>query len=217
MCSGRVDPEFIFEGFKVGIDGIIVMGCHPGDCHYLEGNYEAEKKFNMTAELLKLIGLEKRVRLEWVSASEGNRFAEVISDFTSKITALGPSPLAGKNPDKELLIKLEALKQAASDYRLRALVGRQRKITEIGNVYGELVPKDKFQSVFMPALRNEYIRHWILLLLGQGAKSVKEIAKIINLNTSEVLDHLVVLKGRNQIGYSDIIENTPYYIKLGET
>jgi NADH-quinone oxidoreductase subunit E len=216
MCSGRVDPEFIFEGFKVGIDGIIVMGCHPGDCHYLEGNYEAEKKFDMTAELLRLIGLEKRVRLEWVSASEGNRFAEVISDFTAKIKALGPSPLARNNPDKELLIKLEALKQAAGNYRLRALVGRQRKITETVNVYGETIPKDKFQSIFIPALRNEYFRHWILLLLGQGAKSVKELAKIVQLDTSEILNHLVVLKGRNQVGYSEIIKNTPYYIKLQE-
>lgn len=216
MCSGRVDPEFIFEGFKVGIDGIIVMGCHPGDCHYLEGNYEAEKKFNMAVELLKIIGFEKRVRLEWVSASEGSRFADIITDFTANIKGLGPSPLGKGKRDAGLLLKLEALKQAAGNYRLRALVGRQRKLTEIANVYGELVPNEKFNSVFMPAIQNEYFRHWILLLLEEGSKSVKDLAKIVQLDTSEVLDHLVVLKGRNQVGYSEIVENTPYYIRLKE-
>ena len=100
MCSGRVDPVFVFKALQTGIDGIIIMGCHPGDCHYLDGNYEAEKKYEMIEKLLKLIGFENRVRLEWVSASEGARFAEVVREFTESIKTLGPSPLKKENFDE---------------------------------------------------------------------------------------------------------------------
>ncbi|MFX0004751.1 MAG: hydrogenase iron-sulfur subunit, partial [Candidatus Hermodarchaeota archaeon] len=95
MCSGRVDPKFIFEALRVGADGVIVLGCHLGDCHYLEGNYEAEKKFDMVKRFLKLIDFDNRVRLDWVSASEGARYASVITEFTNHIKSLGPSPAGG--------------------------------------------------------------------------------------------------------------------------
>lgn len=90
MCSGRVDPAFILEGFKEGIDGVIVTGCHIGDCHYLKGNEFAKERFERFRETLKIFNLDKRFRLEWVSASEGKRFAEVITEFTNQIKELGP-------------------------------------------------------------------------------------------------------------------------------
>lgn len=90
MCSGRVDPAFILEGFKEGIDGVIVTGCHIGDCHYLKGNEFAKERFERFRETLKIFNLDKRFRLEWVSASEGKRFAEVITEFTNQIKKLGP-------------------------------------------------------------------------------------------------------------------------------
>ena len=93
MCSGRIDPKFIFESLRVGADGVFIGGCHLGDCHYLEGNYEAEKKFAMTQKFLKLIGFDNRVRLEWVSASEGQRFKEVATEFTKQIREMGPNPM----------------------------------------------------------------------------------------------------------------------------
>ena len=91
MCSGRVDPAFILKAFLKGADGVLVAGCHPGDCHYLEGNLSAEVRINNTIEALKTIGWEvDRLRLEWISASEGKRFAEVITEFTNDIKKLGP-------------------------------------------------------------------------------------------------------------------------------
>ena len=90
MCSGRVDPAFILEGFKEGIDGVIVTGCHIGDCHYLKGNEFAKERFERFRDVLKMFDLDKRFRLEWVSASEGKRFAEIITDFTNQIKKLGP-------------------------------------------------------------------------------------------------------------------------------
>ena len=94
MCSGRVDPVFILEAFRSGADGVLVAGCHPGDCHYLTGNYKAENRVLMLKRVLEQLGLEsERLRLEWVSASEGERFAEIVKDMTEEVRKLGPSPL----------------------------------------------------------------------------------------------------------------------------
>lgn len=97
MCSGRFDPEFVLKAFEKGIDGVMVCGCHPGDCHYREGNIEAEKKVKMTSKLLDAVGVDaRRFRLEWVSASEGTKFANLIKEFTETLKELGPNPLGGK-------------------------------------------------------------------------------------------------------------------------
>lgn len=94
MCSGRVDPGFILAAFKGGADGVIVCGCHPGDCHYVEGNYKCLRRIPLTKILLTGLGVDpKRLRLEWVSASEGSRFQEVVGSFTEEIRALGPMKL----------------------------------------------------------------------------------------------------------------------------
>ncbi len=94
MCSGRVSPEFILEAFRDGADGVFIGGCHPGDCHYLRGNYMAFKRFLLLRKLLEEMGIEpERFRLEWISAAEGEKFAEVVREFTEQIKALGPNPL----------------------------------------------------------------------------------------------------------------------------
>jgi F420-non-reducing hydrogenase iron-sulfur subunit len=91
MCSGRVDPTFILKAFSKGVDGVLIGGCHPGDCHYMEGNYKAQRRIHMLRKMLSDFGIEpERLRLEWVSASEGARFAEVVADFTKTIKELGP-------------------------------------------------------------------------------------------------------------------------------
>jgi len=94
MCSGRIHPVFILEAFRSGADGVLVAGCHLGDCHYLSGNYKAQNRILLLQKVLEQLGLEpERLRLEWVSASEGNRFAMVIKDMTKQLEKLGPSPL----------------------------------------------------------------------------------------------------------------------------
>ena len=92
MCSGRVDPSFVLKALKNGADGVLVSGCHIGDCHYITGNEYTEERFERLHNILiKQLGIdENRVRLEWVSASEGKRFAEVITEFTNNIKKLGP-------------------------------------------------------------------------------------------------------------------------------
>ena len=216
MCSGRVDPEFIFQGFLSGIDGIIVMGCHPGDCHYLEGNYEAELKFDMVKRFLKFIDFDNRVRLEWVSASEGNRFAEVVTEFTEHIRKLGPSPIYSEREEEVLLDKLKALEIASTSYRMRALVGRERAITEQENVYGEQIPKEEFNKLFESAINDEFIRHSILVSLKKDPKSVKDLAIEFNIDPSKILDHILMLKQRGEVTMDKIVGITPIYQNIME-
>jgi F420-non-reducing hydrogenase iron-sulfur subunit len=95
MCTGRVDPSFILEAFKQGADGVLVAGCHtPTDCHYLTGNFKAQRRVLLLKKILKQLGVEpERLRLEWVSASEGDKFASVIRSMVEDLVKLGPNPL----------------------------------------------------------------------------------------------------------------------------
>jgi len=103
MCSGRIDPGFILSAFSRGADGVLVCGCHPGDCHYVEGNYKCMRRIPLTKRLLKEMGIApERLRLEWVSASEGARFQEIIAEFTEQIRALGPLKLKEWNFEPEM-------------------------------------------------------------------------------------------------------------------
>jgi F420-non-reducing hydrogenase iron-sulfur subunit len=91
MCSGRVEPAFVLRAFELGADGVLVLGCHPGDCHYSEGNYKALRRMELLRRTLIQLGIgEDRFRLDWVSASEGDRFSHVVNDITEKVRALGP-------------------------------------------------------------------------------------------------------------------------------
>ena len=94
MCSARIDPTFVFKALRDGADGVLICGCHPGDCHYVEGNYKMLRRYPLLKKMLAEFGIEDdRVRLEWVSASEGQRFADVVNDMTQKVRELGPSPV----------------------------------------------------------------------------------------------------------------------------
>lgn len=92
MCSGRVPPELIIRALANGLDGVMVLGCHPGECHYSEGNYLTRRRVHILKRLLSYIGIEpERFQLRWVSASEGAKFADVVKEATDKVTALGPN------------------------------------------------------------------------------------------------------------------------------
>ena len=93
MCSSRVDPVFLLKAYLGGADGVLIAGCHPGDCHYEKGNYHARRRFAVVKRIFGELGLDAgRLRLSWVSASEGPRFQQVVTDFTASVTELGPNP-----------------------------------------------------------------------------------------------------------------------------
>jgi F420-non-reducing hydrogenase iron-sulfur subunit len=94
MCSGRVEPSFVLKSFTEGADGVLICGCHPGDCHYHEGNYKCLRRYHLLKKYIKQMGIdEERLHLDWISASEGKEFAELVDMFTEKITKIGPSTI----------------------------------------------------------------------------------------------------------------------------
>jgi len=113
MCSGRVDPQFIVEAFARGADGVLIGGCHPGDCHYSEGNYKALRRFEMLKRMLRQFGIEEqRLRLEWISASQGDKVRSVVNDMVATLMPLGPLAIPRKVEDWDL--EMEHLRVAAS-------------------------------------------------------------------------------------------------------
>ena len=91
MCSGRVDPQFVLDAFAKGADGVLIGGCHPGDCHYSEGNYYARRKFELLERMIHHLGIpEERFKWTWVSASEGQRWQKVVTEFVAGVEKLGP-------------------------------------------------------------------------------------------------------------------------------
>lgn len=91
MCTGRVNPLFVVQALRQGADGVLISGCHPGECHYLKGNYLARRRFLLMKNLLEFIGINpERIRMSWVSASEGKKFADVITEVTQEINKIGP-------------------------------------------------------------------------------------------------------------------------------
>lgn len=91
MCTGRIEPSMILKCFEQGADGVMVLGCHPGDCHYISGNECARSRIETTLEIMEILGIDKRrLLLKWISASEGALFAETAKDFTETIRSLGP-------------------------------------------------------------------------------------------------------------------------------
>lgn len=91
MCSGRIEPTFVMKAFREGADGVLMCGCHPGDCHYHEGNYKCLRRYHLLQKYITQMGIKKeRIRLEWISASEGKQFAALADEFTETIRKLGP-------------------------------------------------------------------------------------------------------------------------------
>ena len=100
MCSGRLDPQFVMAAFAKGADGVLIGGCHPGDCHYVEGNYKALRRVMLLKRMLNDLGIEEdRFRLEWISASEGDKVKHVVNEMVEKVRALGPLDMPGKFAD----------------------------------------------------------------------------------------------------------------------
>jgi coenzyme F420-reducing hydrogenase delta subunit len=217
LCSGSLDPKVVLTGLKGGADGVIIMGCHLGDCHYLTGNYEAKRKYEMLKRLLDFTDFgSDRLHLEWVSASEGIRFQKVVTDFTNKIKELGPSPLRKKDDAaSRMMQQLDAIIHATSEFRLRSIIGREKKLTELGNAYGEKYSEDELEKIKFEIIRDEYIRSNIILMLEKSPKTVEELAENIGLATEVVFGHVARLWKKQVILPYGSEGKSPTYIKAG--
>jgi F420-non-reducing hydrogenase iron-sulfur subunit len=116
MCSGRIDPQFILSAFREGADGVLIGGCHPGDCHYQEGNYKALRRYILLKNILESLGIEKeRLRLEWISASEGDKVQKVMNEMAEIIRQLGPLEFAPQPSSPLLLDELVEMEEVLAE------------------------------------------------------------------------------------------------------
>jgi len=209
MCSTRVSPHIVLELLKDGADGVMVTGCHPGDCHYINGNYYTERRMEMAQRLLKLTGLEpERLKLDWVSASEGEKFAHVVTEFVSKLKELGPSPVT---KDERMATRLVAAVEAAKYFRLKVLTGKEINLTSKGNVYGEIINTQNLEGMMEKATEDEYKSSLILQLTKKKSHSVKELAKELGEPTDSTLEHVVSLRAKNLLALDHIEGTSPKY------
>jgi len=181
MCSGRIDPTFILSAFKWGADGVLVAGCHPGDCHYVKGNYAMEKRFNFVKEVLSHLGIEpERLILEWISAGEGAKFAALIRDVTRQIKDLGPSPLK-KTTDAAI----EALKMQ----RLRWVMGISQVDTKLK------INEERYRALVGTVMTDEIERQMMINAIKErGPLTIKEISEATNIPPSRILRHIIALR-----------------------
>ena len=212
MCSTRVDPTFILEAFIQGIDGVMVLGCHLGTCHYLTGNYNTERRMKTAKKVIKKVGLDaERLFVDWVSAAEGERFATFVKKFTDKIRNLGPLGKETAFDNETLKSRLVAAKEALAQDKIRWLVGRERELVEEKNVFGEKVPQEEFDKLMHQTIEKEFAKRRILLSIDKNALSVKEIAQKLGIPTNVVLKNVMALESDGLISVIGIDGNTPKY------
>jgi F420-non-reducing hydrogenase iron-sulfur subunit len=191
MCTGRVDLAFILRAFSNGADGVLIGGCWPGECHYItDGNYLALSTTHLARKLLQLIGLNpQRLRLEWVSASEGVRFAEVMNDFSKKLKELGPLGKGEGINGNGLKFKLEAAGDLVPYIKL---VERERLRVPVKSeqAYNDFFASEEVNRLFKELIAEKLQVCRIMALLREKPLSAGEISEILGLSPSEVTIHL---------------------------
>ncbi len=209
MCSTRVSPHLVLDVFGAGADGILIGGCHLNDCHYMTGNFHTEKRVNLMERLLRVAGIdEARLRLEWVSASEGEKFSKVVKEFTEEMQKLGPSKVC---TDDMVKAKVAAADDASETFRLKALVGKEFNLLTKGNAYGDKLDPEKLTGIIDAATEDEFERALILELARIRPMSVKQLGKVMDIPTDRILRHIVLLRQNSEIAMDHPEGFTPVY------
>lgn len=216
MCTGRIDPSMILEAFFYGVDGVLILGCKEGECHYVTGNVEAKNKIGMTDRLMKMIGIARdRLCFGQLSSAEGGRFVELVEAFTKKIREIGP--LGKETPEglKELRFRLEAAKAAVESEKLRWMIGKKSEFMNEGNKYGEQFTGHEIDRLLDGILIDEIAVKSIELLLKKGPLSVKRISERMNMPPPRVLRYMAALKRKGVVGLEGIEGASPLFSLQG--
>jgi coenzyme F420-reducing hydrogenase delta subunit len=215
MCLGRVDPVIILDAFENGFDGVMMVGCKPPDCHFVEGNFHAECAVKMLKKLVALAGLKpERIKLLWFSPMNEKTFVEYAVEFFNDIKKYGLSPLKNREFEQKIKVNVLAAKNAAADFRLRVLLGREKELTEGVNVYGEKIPREEFDALLDEIVWEEFVRHKIYALAKAKPFSVKALAETLGVKPSVVLGQIVEMRRKNMIALDRVEGTTPFYRAL---
>ena len=213
MCTGRVDPAIVARAFKKGLDGLMVVGCYFGDCHYITGNVQAQAKMEMTRRLFKHIGVnEDRIAFRQCSSGEASVFVELITEFDEKIRSLGPLGGDGDSlKPPEIFQKLEAAQAVLAGEKMRWIIGKKTEFLESGNKYGEIFTDHEFSRAIDMIIVEETDVQEILIKLKDGAQSVKNLATTLSIPSERVFKYITALCRKEIVKMEKVSERTPLY------
>jgi F420-non-reducing hydrogenase iron-sulfur subunit len=213
MCTGRIDPAIVARAFKKGLDGLMVVGCYFGDCHYISGNVQAKAKIDMTRRLFKHIGVnEERLAFRQCSSGEASVFVKLVTEFHEKIRSFGP---LGGDGDRvkapEIFGKLEAAEAVLAGEKIRWVIGKRAPFLESGNMYGEIFTEHEFNRAIDMIIVEEIEIQEILGKLKQGAKSVKDLARDLDMPSERVFRYITALKRKGMVALDNVTGRSPIF------
>jgi hypothetical protein len=202
----------IAEAFINGADGVMVVGCHFGDCHYITGNVQGKIKVGLAERVLAYVGLNpKRVAFDQCSSAEGERFVKLVTDFNQGIREVGPLGTGDDLPLPELKDKLTVAKTVLGKDKLRWVVGKFTVFTSEGNKYGEVFTEHEMWRTLDTILMDEVATYEILRELGQDSYAVKDLAARLKLPPPHVLRYVIALQRRGLVDLARVEGNSPHY------
>lgn len=218
MCTGRLDPAIVARAFKKGLDGLVVVGCYFGDCHYISGNYQARAKVEITRRLFRHVGIhEERLAFRQCSSGEASIFVKLITAFDEKIRSLGP---LGGDGDRvkapEIFKKLEAAEAVLAGEKIRWVMGKRTPFLESGNMYGEIFTEHEFNRAIDMIIVEEMEVQEILARLREGEHSVKELAKALAIPSERVFRYITAMKRKGMVKLGKVSGRTPIFQSVSQ-
>jgi coenzyme F420-reducing hydrogenase delta subunit len=212
MCTGRVDPTMVADAFIQGADGIMIVGCHYGDCHYITGNYQARVKIGLATRVLDYVGLNlQRIAYKQCSGAEGERFVRLVTEFHESIQEMGPLGSADRLPLPALHDKLSIAKTALAREKLRWVVGKFTEFTSTGNKYGEIFTEHEMWRTLDTIVMDEVATFEILDELQKGPAAAKALSERLQVPAPHVVRYLLALQRRGIVSPAGIEGNSPMY------
>ena len=213
MCTGRMDPATVAGAFRKGLDGLMVVGCYFGDCHYITGNVQAQAKMNMTRRMLAHIGVNpERLAFRQCSSGEASVFVDLINEFQANLHKLGPLGGEGdKTPTPGVFDKLAAAEKVLAGEKMRWVIGKRTEFLTSGNKYDEVFTDHEFnRAIDMIAVEELEVQE-ILMKLAEGARSVKELASQLALPPERIFRTITVLVRRELVSLKEVSQRIPVY------
>ena len=213
MCTGRMDPAIVARAFKKGLDGLMVVGCYFGDCHYITGNYQAKAKMEITQKLFDYIGVNKdRLAFRQCSSGEAAVFVKLVSEFDAKIKELG---LIGQGGDRlnapEIYEKLKLAEAVLGGEKIRWVIGKRTPFLESGNMYGEIFTNHEFNRAIDMIIVEETEVQAILHRLKDGARSVRGLSEDLGIPSDRVFRYVIALLRKEMIRIDNVADRMPFY------
>jgi F420-non-reducing hydrogenase iron-sulfur subunit len=212
MCTGRVDPTMIAEAFVRGADGIMVVGCHFGDCHYITGNFQGKVKVGLAGRALDYAGLNpRRIAFNQCSSAEGERFVGLVNAFSQTVRELGPLGTGDRLTPPELHAKLLNVRTALASEKLRWVVGKFTEFTTQGNKYGERFTEHEMWRTLDTIIMDELATHELLSELRRSPAAIKDLAARLKLPPPHVTRYVLALQRRGLVTRVEIEGRSPRY------